>query len=40
MTSLEGKYAFRDELSRRMIDDLVGPADGPDEVLDDPPITR
>lgn len=40
MTSLEGKYAFRDELSRRMIDDLVGPADGPHEVLDDPPITR
>jgi hypothetical protein len=40
MASLDGKYAFRDELSRRMIEDLVGPADGPEEVIDDPPITR
>jgi hypothetical protein len=40
MTSLNGKYAFRDELSRLMTEDLVGPAGGPDEVLDDPPITR
>lgn len=40
MTSLDGKYAFRDALARLLIDDLVGPADGPDEVLDDPPITR
>lgn len=40
MTSLDGKYAFRAELSRRMTQDLVGPADGPEEILDDPPITR
>ena len=40
MTSLDGKYAFREELSRRMTQDLVGPADGPEEILDDPPITR
>jgi hypothetical protein len=40
MTSLDGKYSFRDELSRRMIEDLIGPAGGPDEILDDAPITR
>ena len=40
MSGLDGKYAFREELSQRMIDDLIGPTDGPDEVLDDPPITR
>ena len=40
MTSLAGKYAFRDELSRRMIADLVGPAGGTEEVIDDAPITR
>lgn len=40
MTSLDGKYAFRAELSKRVIADLVGPADGPDEMIDDPPITR
>ena len=37
MTGLDGKYAFRAELSERVIADLVGPADGPEEVLDDPP---
>ena len=40
MTSLDGKYAFREELSRLLIEDLVGPAGGPVEVLDDAPITR
>lgn len=40
MTGLAGKYAFREELSNRMIADLVGPAGGPEEVIDDPPITR
>jgi len=40
MTSLDGKYAFREELSRLLIEDLVGPAGGPEEVLDDAPITR
>ncbi|MDO3634457.1 helicase-related protein [Mycolicibacterium arseniciresistens] len=40
MTDLKGKYAFRDALSQAMIDDLVGPAGGPDEVIADPPITR
>lgn len=40
MTSLEAKYAFREKLSRAMIADLVGPAAGPEEVLDDEPITR
>ena len=40
MTGLDGKYAFREELSQRMIADLIGPADGPDEILGDPPITR
>lgn len=40
MTSLAGKYAFRDELSQLLVDDLVGPAGGPEEVIDDEPITR
>lgn len=40
MTSLQGKYAFRDQLSRLMVDDLVGPAGGSEEVIDDAPITR
>jgi hypothetical protein len=40
VADLEGKYAFRDELSRRLIADLVGPAGGSDEVINDAPITR
>lgn len=40
MTSLEAKYAFREKLSQAMIADLIGPAGGPEEVLDDEPITR
>ncbi|MCK0173891.1 helicase-related protein [Mycolicibacterium sp. F2034L] len=40
MTSLDGKYAFRDALSQMLVADLVGPAGGPEEVIDDPPITR
>lgn len=40
MASLDGMYDFRDELSRRLIADLIGPADGPDELIDDAPITR
>src|SRR5215212_8400790 len=40
MTALAAKYAFRDELSRAMIADLIGPAGGPEEVIEDEPITR
>lgn len=40
MTKLGSMYEFRDELSRRLIADLVGPADGLDETIADPPITR
>lgn len=40
MGSLTGKYEFRDAITRAMIDDLVGPSDGPDEVISDAPITR
>ena len=40
MGSLAGKYEFRDEITYAMIDDLVGPADGSDEVISDAPITR
>lgn len=40
MGSLAGKYAFRDKITCAMIDDLVGPADGSDEVISDAPITR
>jgi hypothetical protein len=40
MASLDGMYDFRDELSRRLVADLIGPADGPDELIDDAPITR
>jgi hypothetical protein len=40
MASLDGMYDFRDELSRRLVADLIGPAGGPDELIDDAPITR
>ncbi|WP_395307517.1 helicase-related protein [Mycobacterium sp. AMU20-3851] len=37
---MTGKYEFRNALTRAMVADLVGPADGPLEVIADPPITR
>ncbi|MFC7673272.1 helicase-related protein [Mycolicibacterium sp. GCM10028919] len=40
MAGLSGMYAFRDELSQRLIADLIGPAGGDTELIDDPPITR
>ena len=36
----ERRYGFRDEIVGAVVDDLVGPAAGPDEELSDPPITR
>ncbi|MDI2130869.1 DNA helicase [Yinghuangia seranimata] len=32
-------YRFRDALADRLEHDLLGPAGGPDEVVDDPPVT-
>ncbi|WP_328963222.1 helicase-related protein [Streptomyces virginiae] len=32
-------YEFRDELVHRLVLDLMGPKGGPDEVLEDPPVT-
>ncbi|WP_431235130.1 hypothetical protein ACQ856_11795 [Mycolicibacterium psychrotolerans] len=40
MSGLDAKYAFRDELSERLVADLVGPTGGDEEIIDDAPITR
>jgi hypothetical protein len=40
VSGIDAKYAFRDELSARLVADLVGPTGGDGEVIDDPPITR
>lgn len=39
MTLLDEQYAFRAALVERLEQDLVGPSGGPEEVLDDAPIT-
>jgi hypothetical protein len=40
LSTLEDKYTFRDEMVERLALDLLGPADGPDEVLTENPLDR
>ncbi|WP_433320164.1 helicase-related protein [Micromonospora chersina] len=38
MSGFDEHYGFRDELTRRLVLDLLGPADGDEEILTDPPV--
>lgn len=40
MTKLDAQYEFRDAIIDELIKDLVGPADGADEVITDLPLDR
>lgn len=40
MANLAEQYGFRDEILEELIKDLVGPAEGPDEVITDLPLDR
>lgn len=40
MTNLSEQYSFRDDIVDELIKDLVGPGEGPDEVLTDLPLDR
>ncbi|OBA86390.1 helicase [Mycobacteriaceae bacterium 1482268.1] len=40
MANLAEQYGFRDEIVDELIKDLVGPAEGPDEVITDLPLDR
>src|SRR5688572_17404436 len=40
MSELDAMYLFREQLSDLLIADIVGPAGGEEEVIDDAPITR
>lgn len=40
MANLAEQYGFRDEIVEELIKDLVGPAEGPDEVITDLPLDR
>lgn len=40
MADITELYRFRDGLVGELVKDLVGPAEGPEEVIDDPPLGR
>jgi hypothetical protein len=40
LMGLAEKYAFREEMVRRLHDDLIGPRGGADEVIDESPLDR
>ncbi|OBJ86634.1 helicase-related protein [Mycobacterium asiaticum] len=40
MANLSEQYRFRDDIVDELVKDLIGPADGPDEVISDLPLDR
>ncbi len=40
MAEITAQYAFRDDVIDELIKDLVGPAEGPDEMISDLPLDR